>query len=69
MEDSHLPYRKSAYHHFDEELDGKPFSVLLRRGDVPHSGFGPAEVPEGHFFVMGTIVMARMTVVDGALYQ
>jgi signal peptidase I len=43
---------KGNYVHFVEVLDGKSYSVLLRRGDV-YDNYGPVTVPPGHLFVMG----------------
>lgn len=43
---------KANYVHFTENIDGKKFSILLRRGEVFES-FGPVTVPEDALFVMG----------------
>lgn len=41
------------YSHFTEDLGTKSHSILLRKGDLFESSFGPVTVPEGHLFVMG----------------
>jgi signal peptidase I len=40
------------YSHWEERLGGKSYSTLQRKGKSSFS-FGPYQVPEGHFFVMG----------------
>ncbi len=52
VSDRDLAGGKSEYVHFLEELNGKHYSALLRRG-WPHLSVGPVTVPENSLLVMG----------------
>lgn len=42
----------SFFTHWEENIDGKPHSILLRNQQRNFS-YGPYEVPKGHYFMMG----------------
>ena len=44
---------KDNYVQWQETLDSKSYSVLLRKQGASLAPFGPLKVPEGHFFVLG----------------
>lgn len=46
------PDARSLYEHLEEKINDQSFSILMRKGKEG-SVFGPVNVPEGHFFVMG----------------
>ncbi len=43
----------SGYTHWQEELAGRRYSVLMRSEGVSGVAFGPFTVPNNHFFVLG----------------
>lgn len=44
---------KNRYTHWQETLEGREYSVLLRNDEALDLEFGPFQVPDRHFFVMG----------------
>lgn len=57
LRDEHFPGDgpggKNRYVHWGEVLGNNVHSILLRNNDQSDVSYGPYEVPEGHFFVMG----------------
>ena len=49
-----MPYEsKVDFEHYIEEIDGRRFNILLRKGDYMGDFYGPVYVPPGQLFVMG----------------
>jgi signal peptidase I len=46
------PGARDLYNHFQEKVNDQSFSILLRKGKEG-SIYGPIQVPDGHYFVMG----------------
>jgi len=57
VKDEHFPGDgpggKGRYVHWEERLGQSLHSILLKTEDQTNVAYGPYEVPEGHFFVMG----------------
>jgi len=58
LRDSDFPGDQAAggralYVHWEEHLDDKSYSILLRKGSGVDERFGPTVVPEGQYFVLG----------------
>lgn len=44
---------KTNYNHWQEDLDGHDYAVLVRKSGVHAPPFGPFVVPQNHYFVLG----------------
>ncbi|MGE4133241.1 MAG: signal peptidase I [Bdellovibrionales bacterium] len=44
---------RALYVHWEEHLDQRSYSILLRKESTGGSTFGPVSVPEGHYLVLG----------------
>ncbi|MCB0364819.1 MAG: signal peptidase I [Bdellovibrionaceae bacterium] len=57
LRDEHFPGdgpgAKGRYVHWEEKLGHSLHSILLKTEDQTNVAYGPYEVPEGHYFVMG----------------